>query len=96
MYPQETNEPEYRFFVEDKSSKKIKYIAIGPLNTTKLNFFRIRFKHEMFLCVNQEVDEGFFYHPLFSSCIEIENENLRGKEITNMDSMEEVRKILVK
>jgi hypothetical protein len=27
---------EYRFIIEDRSSKKVKYIAIGPLNTTKL------------------------------------------------------------
>ena len=39
------NEREYRFIVEDKSSKKIKYIAIGPLHTTNLNFFSIRFKN---------------------------------------------------
>lgn len=46
---------EYRFIVEDsKSSKKIRYIAIGPLaNVDELRFFRIRFKHDVSLCLNK-------------------------------------------
>ena len=45
----------YRFIVEDsKSSRKIRYIAIGPLaNVEELRFFRIRFRHDVSLCLNK-------------------------------------------
>lgn len=54
MFLDEAQENEYMFIVEDKSSRKVKYLAIGPLNTTKLNFFRMRFKHELSTCLNQQ------------------------------------------
>ena len=46
---------EYRFIVEDsRSSRKIRYIAIGPLaNVEDLRFFRIRFRHDVSLCLNK-------------------------------------------
>jgi hypothetical protein len=45
----------YKFIVEDaKYSRKIRYIAIGPLaNVEELRFFRIRFKHDVSLCLNK-------------------------------------------
>ncbi len=51
----EDSTAEYRFIVEDaKSSRKIRYIAIGPLaNVEELQFFRIRFRHDVSLCLNK-------------------------------------------
>ncbi len=56
LYLQEVQPNEHLFVVEDKSSRKVKYMAVGPLNTTKLNFFRIRFKYELSVNLNQHVD----------------------------------------
>lgn len=44
----------YRFIIEDKSSRKIRYIGIGSLiQPEELSFFRIRFKHDVSLCLNK-------------------------------------------
>jgi hypothetical protein len=53
---QQSDYEEYRFIIEEKAGKKVKYIAIGPLNRTNLKFFKIRFKAEFFLCFNQNSD----------------------------------------
>ena len=76
-------------------SKKIKYIAIGPLNTTKLNFFRIRFKHEILLNINHDSDDGFFFHPIEPSYGEIEDEILKGIPFQNVNLNEEMYEIMV-
>ena len=81
--------------MEDKVSKKIKYIAIGPLKTTKLNFFRIRFKHEILLIVNHDYDDGFFFHPIESNYGEIEDEILKGIPFENVTMNEEMYEIMV-
>ena len=94
LYPQKTDEPEYRFVAEDKSSKKVKYIAIGPLNTVNLNFFRIRFRHELMMCINQDSDDGFFYHPMFPGCAEIEEESLKGIPFSEVIPPEESTKTI--
>lgn len=63
---------EHLFIIEDKLSKKIKYMAVGPLYTTKLNFFRIRFKHELSIILNQHRDDDIFYHPTASGYYKFE------------------------
>ena len=74
LEPAQPNCKDYRFVVEDRSSKKIKYIAVGPLGTTAINFFRIRFSNELSFCLNQSPDD-FFYFPMNLTC---EKKNLES------------------
>lgn len=68
---------EYLFIVEDKSSKKVKYLGVGPLNSTKINFFRIRFKNELLINLNQQADNSIFYHPISNSYYSFDYESLK-------------------
>jgi len=45
MEPEGGDIPLYRFILEGKASRKVKYIAIGPLLSTRLRFLRIRYKN---------------------------------------------------
>jgi len=53
MSNQRLLEEEYKFIIEERVCRKVKYIAIGPLNSTKLKFLRIRFKYDVSLCLNK-------------------------------------------
>lgn len=68
---------EYIFILEDKGSRKVKYIGVGPLNTTKINFFRIRFRNELLLNLNEQKESTLFYHPLSNGYFDFEKESLR-------------------
>jgi hypothetical protein len=52
LEPESGDSQLYRFVIEDRSSRKVKYIAIGSLLTTRLRFLRIRYKHELSICLN--------------------------------------------
>lgn len=95
--PDSSDEQEYRFIVEDRTSKKVKYLAIGRLGTTRLNFFRIRFTNEVIFCMNHSDDNGFFYHPTIVGCMRFEYESLRNNQnnSTEYSQWEQVRSIKV-
>lgn len=44
--------PLYLFILEDRSSNKVKYMAIGQSDCTRLMFFKIRFKYELYVNIN--------------------------------------------
>ena len=62
LRPEEGEDSLYKFIVEDRSSRKVKYIAIGRLFTTKLRFLRVRFKYELSTCMNESNEEELFYN----------------------------------
>lgn len=92
---QEVQPGEHIFMVEDKSSRKVKYIAVGPLNTTKLNFFRIRFQHELSIILNQHLNEAMFYHPTVAAYYKFEEEKFRVGNSTEYSYDEALRNLKV-
>lgn len=58
----------HRFVMEDRSSRKVKYVAIGQLLTTRLRFLRIRYRHELSICLNETTEEELFFNTNIIAC----------------------------
>ncbi len=71
----------HRFVMEDRSSRKVKYVAIGPLLTTRLRFLRIRYKHLLSICLNETNEEELFFNMSVLACEEIGREKLKGATV---------------
>lgn len=71
----------YRFVIEDRSSRKVKYMAMGPLLTPRLRFLRIRYKHELSICLNETNEEELFFNTNILGCEEIAKERPKGNNI---------------
>jgi hypothetical protein len=84
----------HRFIIEDRSSRKVKYMAIGPLLTPRLRFLRIRYKHELSICLNETNEEELFFNTGILACEEIAKEKSKGSSV-EWEEEPTVRKIAV-
>ncbi len=55
----------------------MKYLAIGPLMTTKLRFLRVRYKRELSVCMNESREEELFFNTNLLGCEEVMKERAR-------------------
>jgi hypothetical protein len=86
---------EHIFVVEDKSSRKVKYIAVGCLNNTKLNFFRVRFRNELSLSLNFQKEDDLFYHPTVHGYYKFDYESMKEGDCTPYSCDESVKPLSI-
>lgn len=94
LEPEGGDAPLHRFVIEDRSSRKVKFIAIGPLLTTRLRFLRIRYKHELSICLNETNEDELFFNTNILACEEIAKEKSKGASI-DLEEEPTVKKIAV-
>jgi hypothetical protein len=70
----------YQFVMEDRSSRKVKYFAIGHLFTVNLKFLRVRFKYDLSTCLNESNEEELFFNTNVVEYEEIVREKVREKK----------------
>ena len=81
LKPEGNNGDLYKFIMEDRNSRKVKYIGIGPLMTTRVKFLRIRYKYELSICLNETNEEELFYNTNAIEFEEIVKEKNKGKVV---------------
>jgi hypothetical protein len=57
-----TEQELYQIVLEDSSSRKVKYIALGQLKSTRLKFLRVRYKQELAICLNETTEDELFFN----------------------------------
>lgn len=93
--PDYSSEQLYRFVVEDQKSRKVKYVAIGPLMTARLRFLRLRYRHELSVCLNEGREEELFFSGCGLGCEELTKERARPFAADGLDEEPVIKKVAV-